>query len=124
LVPVPEPAALPDVVPAVEDPVAAPPVAAPPAALPPAAPPLDCASAKLLVKTSAAVNPKVASFMIVPLLLLLLPGPTIGVAIAFLAADHSSLLFRRGFHRLDPDRSSYLTPRVPTFCSTKEIWLA
>jgi hypothetical protein len=56
-------AALPDVVPVAGDPV----VAAPPVAeLPLAAPPRDCASAKLLVKASAAANPNVASFMIAP----------------------------------------------------------
>lgn len=65
--PVLAPIALPDVVPVAEDPVDAPLVAAPPAAeLPLAAPLLDCASAKLLVKTSAAVNPIFANFMIAP----------------------------------------------------------
>jgi hypothetical protein len=62
------PVALPDVVPVVEDPVvllvAAPPVAE----LPPVDPLLDCASAKLPVKTSAVANPKVASFMMAPFL--------------------------------------------------------
>jgi hypothetical protein len=63
------PVALPDVVPVVEDPVVVLLVAAPPVAeLPPEAPPLDCASAKLPVKTSAVVNAKVASFMMAPFL--------------------------------------------------------
>jgi hypothetical protein len=63
------PAALPVVVPPVEDPAVAPPVAAPPVPeLPPAEPPLDCASAKLLVSASAVANPNVASFMIAPFL--------------------------------------------------------
>ena len=67
LMPVPAPIALPDVVPVVEDPVDAPLVAALPAAeLPLAAPPLDCASAQLVVKTSAAANPIFANFMIAP----------------------------------------------------------
>jgi hypothetical protein len=61
------PMALPDVVPVAGDPVVVPLAAAPPAAeLPLAAPPLDCASAKLLVKASAVANPNVASFMIAP----------------------------------------------------------
>src|SRR5829696_10150940 len=55
------PVALPVVVPVVEDPVVvllvAPPVP------PPAELPVDCASAKLPVKTSAVANPNVASFM-------------------------------------------------------------
>jgi hypothetical protein len=51
----------------VEDPVAAPLVAALPVAeLPLAAPLLDCASVKPLVKTSAAVSPIFANFMIAP----------------------------------------------------------
>ena len=67
LMPVPAPIALPDVVPLVEDPVDALLVAALPVAeLPLAAPLLDCASAKLLVKKSAAVNPIFANFMIAP----------------------------------------------------------
>ena len=61
------PIALPDVVPVAGDPVVVPLVAAPPVAeLPLAAPPLDCASAKLLVKASAVASPNVASFMIAP----------------------------------------------------------
>jgi hypothetical protein len=36
--------------------------------LPPAELPVDCASAKLPVKTSAVANPNVASFMIAPFL--------------------------------------------------------
>jgi hypothetical protein len=61
------PVALPVVVPPVEDPAVAPPVAVPPVPEPPPAePPLDCANAKLLVKTSAVANPSVASFMIAP----------------------------------------------------------
>jgi hypothetical protein len=58
------PVALPVVVPVVVPLVAAPPVDE----LPPAEPPLDCASAKLPVKTSAVANPNVASFMIAPFL--------------------------------------------------------
>src|SRR5215213_9927718 len=61
------PVALLIVVPVVEDPVVVLLVAAPPVAeLPPVDPPLDCASAKLPVKTSAVANPKVASFMMAP----------------------------------------------------------
>jgi hypothetical protein len=62
------PAALPVVVPPVEEPAVAPLVAAPPVPeLPPAEPPpLDCARARELVKTSAVANPNVASFMIAP----------------------------------------------------------
>jgi hypothetical protein len=61
------PVALPDVVPVVEDPVVVLLVAAPPVAeLPPVDPPLDCASAKLPVKTTAVANPNVASFMMAP----------------------------------------------------------
>jgi hypothetical protein len=69
VMPVPEvlPAALPVVVPPVEDPAVAPLVAAPPVPeLPPDAPPLDCASAKLLVNANAVASPRVASFMIAP----------------------------------------------------------
>jgi hypothetical protein len=62
------PVALPDVVPPevvalVEDPVAVPLVAAPPAA---ELPPVDCASAQVLVNASAVANPNVTSFMIAP----------------------------------------------------------
>ena len=87
------PIALPDVVPVVEDPVVVPLVAAPPVAeLPLAEPPLDCASAKLLVKTSAVANPNVASFMIAPSCCCIMAN---GIAnTAFQLADHSSLLFR------------------------------
>jgi hypothetical protein len=61
------PVALPVVVPPVEDPVVVPLVAAPPVAeLPPVEVPLDCASAKLPVKTNAVANANVASFMIAP----------------------------------------------------------
>jgi hypothetical protein len=86
------PIALPDVVPVAGDPVVVPLVAAPPVAeLPPAAPPLDCASAKLLVKASAA-SPNAASFMIAPSCCCIMAN---GIAnTAFLLADHSSLLFR------------------------------
>ena len=58
------PVALPDVVPVVEDPVVVLLVAPP--LLPPAELPVDCASAKLPVKTSAVANPNVASFMMAP----------------------------------------------------------
>jgi hypothetical protein len=61
------PVPLPVVVPPVEEPAVAPLVAAPPVPeLPPAEPPLDCARARELVKTSAVANPNVASFMIAP----------------------------------------------------------
>jgi hypothetical protein len=61
------PAALPVVVPPVEEPAVAPLVAAPPVPeLPPDAPPLDCASAKLLVTANAVASPSVVSFMIAP----------------------------------------------------------
>jgi hypothetical protein len=64
------PVALPDVVPPavvplVEDPVVVPLVAAPPAA---ELPPVDCASAQVLVNASAVANPNVTSFMIAPFL--------------------------------------------------------
>ena len=86
------PIALP-VVPVAGDPVVVPLVAAPPVAeLPPAAPPLDCASAKLLVKASAVASPNAASFMIAPSCCCIMAN---GIAnTAFLLADHSSLLFR------------------------------
>jgi hypothetical protein len=58
------PVALPVVVPVVEDPVVVL-LVAPPT---PALPPVDCASAKLPVKTSAVANPNVASFMMAPFL--------------------------------------------------------
>ena len=57
------PVALPDVVPVVEDPVV---LLVVPPVLPPAELPVDCASAKLPVKTSAVANPNVASFMMAP----------------------------------------------------------
>jgi len=87
------PIALPDVVPVAGDPVVVPLVAAPPVAeLPPAAPPLDCASAKLLVKASAVASPNAASFMIAPSCCCIMAN---GIAnTAFLLTDHSSLLFR------------------------------
>jgi len=86
------PIALP-VVPVAGDPVVVPLVAAPPVAeLPPAAPPLDCASAKLLVKASAVASPNAASFMIAPSCCCIMAN---GIAnTAFLLTDHSSLLFR------------------------------
>jgi hypothetical protein len=56
------PVALPVVVPVVEDPVVVL-LVAPPA---PVLPPVDCASAKLPVKTSAVANPNVASFITAP----------------------------------------------------------
>jgi hypothetical protein len=62
------PVALPDVVPVVEDPVVVLLVAPPAPVLPPAELPVDCASAKLPVKTSAVANPNVASFMMAPFL--------------------------------------------------------
>ena len=62
------PVALPVVVPVVEDPVVVLLVVPPAPVLPPAEVPVDCASAKLLVKTSAVANPKVASFMMAPFL--------------------------------------------------------
>jgi hypothetical protein len=58
------PVALPVVVPVVEDPVVVL-LVAPPT---PVLPPVDCASAKLPVKTSAVANPNVASFMMAPFL--------------------------------------------------------
>ena len=87
------PIAVPDVVPVAGDPVVVPLVAAPPVAeLPPAAPPLDCASAKLLVKASAVASPNAASFMIAPSCCCIMAN---GIAnTAFLLTDHSSLLFR------------------------------
>ena len=66
LMPVPAPIALPDVVPVVEDPVVV--LLVVPPVLPPAELPVDCASAKLPVKTSAVAKPNVASFMMAPFL--------------------------------------------------------
>jgi hypothetical protein len=62
------PVALPVVVPVVEDPVVVLLVVPPAPVLPPAEVPVDCASAKLPVRTSAVAKPNVASFMMAPFL--------------------------------------------------------
>jgi hypothetical protein len=102
LMPVPAdpPVAVPVVVPLAGDPVVMLPAAEVPAELPPAVPPLDCASAQVPVNASAVANPNVVSFIIAPF-------PWCGAndlpAAAFLAPDHSSLLFPAGLPRPQPE---------------------